>query len=114
MFAVSGLSLIFGESTQQNRIDVYEKMQIADPITAKIELDANKMAASWLIDEEEYSQFTIRYQFDLESVKRFSQKIMRHEGIVVGRLKKEARVTYNQLATVHENVRDFLEKFKLS
>jgi HTH-type transcriptional regulator / antitoxin HigA len=93
-------------------LDNYEKMQNN---VSEVEAEANRFASDWLIDPQEYKDFVeSTFIYDSNSVSRFSASIRRSEAIIVGRLKHDALLTYNQLANVHTNIREILEPHKLS
>jgi HTH-type transcriptional regulator / antitoxin HigA len=94
-------------------VDIYEKMQAREVST--IEAEANEWASDALIPKAKYVEFTENnFFFDYPVIKEFSETIKRHESIVIGRLKHDSKLTYNQLASVHENIREYLKEFKSS
>ena len=71
------------------------------------ETAANAFSRNWLIDESAYRLFVREsfLGFDDDGIRRFSAKVKRHPGIVVGRLQKDELLHYSQ-------GRHFLEKVK--
>lgn len=61
----------------------------------KFEDVADKYAADKLIPPEEYQKFIEANKFDVETIRRFADKIERDPGIVLGRLKNDKKVAYD-------------------
>ena len=68
--------------------------------TAKIEAEADRFAADFLIPPKQWSRFCEAESFTVDAVKRFAESIGIAPFIVVGRLQKERRVAYNRLTTL--------------
>mgnify|MGYP000030281364 CR=1 FL=1 len=56
---------------------------------------ANHFAEDSLIPKEYYQEFVRQGEFDLQSIKKFADKINRDPGIVLGRLQNDKKVDYN-------------------
>lgn len=56
---------------------------------------ANRFAEDSLIPKGYYQEFVRQGEFDLQSIKKFADKINRDPGIVLGRLQNDKKVDYN-------------------
>ena len=56
---------------------------------------ANCFAEDSLIPKEYYQEFVRQGEFDLQSIKKFADKINRDPGIVLGRLQNDKKIDYN-------------------
>lgn len=73
---------------------------IADPDTAELEAEADGFAKDLLIPPEAWQAFCENGIFTSPAVKRFARSVEIAPFIVVGRLQKEKRLAYNQLASL--------------
>ena len=73
---------------------------IADPDTAELEDEANEFARDLLIPPEAWQVFCENGSFTSQSVRKFARSVGIAPFIVVGRLQKEKRLPYNQLASL--------------
>ena len=71
------------------------------------ERDADSNAKNWLIDATEYRSFVnaTRPYFSKNKIISFAQKIKRHPGIVLGRLRREKEVSYSHLRLMLDKVK---------
>ncbi|MDX2212228.1 MAG: HigA family addiction module antitoxin [Oculatellaceae cyanobacterium bins.114] len=71
------------------------------------EVEANQLAANWLIDPLALQEFVVKYQprFSRKAIEQFAQSQKRHPGIILGRL-------HNDLLVPHQNLRALLVKVK--
>ena len=72
----------------------------ADPDLAEIEAEADEFARDFLIAPEAWRGFCGAGSFTSRSVREFAQSVGIAPFIVVGRLQKEKRIGYNQLASL--------------
>jgi HTH-type transcriptional regulator / antitoxin HigA len=72
------------------------------------EAEANQLAENWLVSEDAFQKFRLRYQFSLGSIQAFAQQVGVHESIVIGRLKKEGLLEWSKFPREHLSVRDQL------
>lgn len=72
----------------------------------KIEMNADKRAANWLINEEKFKNFILKNNFSREAIELFANNNNLHTGIVVGRLQKEKYISY-------KNFNDLRLKYKV-
>ena len=85
------------------RKNIY-KLQISHGITFDeegYEDVADKYAADKLIPPEKYQMFIQADRFDVDSISKFAKLIERDPGIILGRLKNDGKVSYDnwQLTT---------------
>lgn len=76
------------------------------------ETEANQLAASWLLNEQQLTHFvgkTMPY-FSAKKVIAFAQTQQRHPGIVVGRLQRDGVMPYENLSKLKVKVKSHLEK----
>jgi HTH-type transcriptional regulator/antitoxin HigA len=62
---------------------------------SETEIEADKYAADFLIPPKNYGEFTEKKDFSLQAIRKISQKLRIHPCIVVGRLKRDEYINYN-------------------
>lgn len=73
---------------------------IADPDLAELEAEADRFAKDFLIPPEAWGTFCKGGSFTSQAVRKFARSVQIAPFVVVGRLQKEKRLPYNQLANL--------------
>lgn len=76
----------------------------------KEELEANQLAADWLLSERELMSFvrSTKPYFSEQKVLSFAESQQRHAGIVVGRLQRDGELSYKNLNKLKVKVKRYL------
>ena len=82
----------------QRQVVIHGKDLGVDPDIAEIEAEADVFARDFLIEPERWSNFRDAACFTTDSVTEFAQSVGMAPFVVVGRLQKEKRIGYDQLA----------------
>jgi HTH-type transcriptional regulator/antitoxin HigA len=75
------------------------------------ELEANQLAANWLIEPLSLQDFIAKHQphFSRKAIEHFAQTQKRHPGIILGRLHNDQLVPHKNLRALLVKVSPFLE-----
>jgi len=75
------------------------------------ELEANQLAANWLIDPIALQEFVAKHRprFSRKAIEEFAQKQKRHPGIILGRLHNDQLVPHKNMRALLVKASPFLE-----
>lgn len=70
--------------------------------STELEKDANRFAQDYLLNREKYNDFVANNNFSSMAVRQFALEMNIQPGIIVGRLQREGRISFNQLNGLRE------------